>query len=147
MAYVFQNISDAARAEATGHGLHAAFKTLFHAVPVALALVSTSGQLFDSNERFHPFFGYAAEEIKAMPFASLVYPEDLPRTKLHFVDLVSGKKHSYQVHLRLCGKNGDVFGAKMTVSLVRGNDRRPNYCISIVERLSQEFELPLSPEA
>lgn len=145
VAYIFQNISDMVRADATSHGLSVAYKTLFRAAPVAIVLVSTSGQPFDSNERFQQIFGYDAEELKRIPFAQLVYPEDLPRTRAVFLELAAGKRDGYQVEKRLCNKNGEVFWGKMTVSLVRTNDGRPSYSISMVELLDRTPEVPALP--
>jgi PAS domain S-box-containing protein len=132
-AYILQNRSDVNRAEARQIRSENAFKTLFRNAPVAMALVNTNGEPFDSNERFQQLFGYSADEVKQGPFSRFVHPEDLARGRQIFLELASGKTESYQVNKRLRDKKGDQFWGKMTVSLVRGDGGEPSYCISMVE--------------
>jgi PAS domain S-box-containing protein len=148
LAYVLQNRSDLNRAEASRVRAEKAFSTLLKAAPIAIALVNTQGQPFDSNEKFQQLFGYSAEEVKQGPFSKFVHPEDLPRGRQVFLELASGKTDSYQVNKRLCHKNGNQFWAKMTVSLVRGDSGEPSYCISMVEPIgpaASSVDLPQQP--
>lgn len=114
-----------------------AFRSLFRNAPVAIALVNTIGEPFESNMLFQQMLGYGADELRRMRFSQLVHPEDLPAGRKLFLSLIEGKIDRYQVDKRLLIRNGDVLLAKMTVALMRDRAGNPSYSISMVERVSQ----------
>ncbi len=114
-----------------------AFRSLFRNAPVAIVLVNTSGEPFESNMLFQEMVGYEADELQRMRFSQLVHPEDLPEGRKLFLSLIEGKIDRYQVNKRLMSRNGDVLFTKMTVALLRDRDGKPSYSISMVERVPQ----------
>jgi PAS domain S-box-containing protein len=112
------------------------FSTLFHSSPVGIALVNMTGHPFDSNQRFQEILGYSADEVRQMQFAEFVHPDDLPSGRELFLDLALGKIEHYEVNKRLIDKQGNIIWTKMTVSLMRNRDGKPDYSISVVEPLS-----------
>lgn len=113
-----------------------AFRALFRNAPVAIALVNTSGEPFESNEMFQQMFGYGADELRRMRFSQLVHPEDIPHGRKLFRSLASGQIDRYHVTKRLVARSGDVLWTKMTVALMRNSAGDPSYSISIVELIS-----------
>jgi PAS domain S-box-containing protein len=116
-----------------------AFRQLFRNAPVAIALVTTSGELFDTNSRLQEMLGYDGNELRAMRFSELVHPEDLPAGRSLFLRLASGEINRYRVKKRLLTRNGRELQTKMTVALMRTREGHPKYSISIIE---QDTEAP-----
>jgi PAS domain S-box-containing protein len=131
--YTFQNISDLTRSEARLGRSEAAFRILLDSVPVAVALINIQGRIFETNERFQEIFGYSADELRGMLCAKLAHPDDFPRTRGIFSELISGKLDRYKVVKRLYSKAAEVIPCRMTVSLVRGDGGEPSYCICVVQ--------------
>lgn len=112
-----------------------AFSTLLDCVPVGVALVNPSGYILESNKSFQTMLRYSADELAAIPFARLVYPEDLASGRALFLSLMSGSIDHYETDKRLVDKDGNVFLTRMTVRVVRGPNGEPRHTISVVERL------------
>lgn len=134
--YTFQNISDLMRSEARLRRSEAAFQVLFNSVPIAVALINKEGRAFETNEEFQAVFGYSAAELRAMPVARLVHPDDLPRTGEIFSELVSGKLDRYRVVKRLYTKAGEVIQCRMIASLVRGDAGELSHCITVIQPMN-----------
>jgi PAS domain S-box-containing protein len=62
----------------------------------------------------------------------VTYPEDYPASTDHFRQLLSGETNSYISERRYVRKNGEVFWAQVSMSLVRDPDGRPLYLVGLV---------------
>jgi PAS domain S-box-containing protein len=114
-------------------GTQAAFRTLMHHVPVGVALVDPTGRPIEANEALQELLGYSEEELKSIPFAQHVHPEDLSRGRSFFLQLAAGTIDQYMIHKRLRHRSGHVISTRMKVFLVRDRDGLPKHTISIVE--------------
>jgi PAS domain S-box-containing protein len=123
----------------------AALLTLMHHVPVGVALVDPTGRLIDANEALLELLGYSEKELKGMPFARLIHPEDLSRGRPVFLQLAAGAIDSYMTHKRLRHKSGHVIPTKSKVFLVRDGDGLPKHAICIVEHAPDLLSKILEP--
>jgi len=98
-----------------------------------VALVDPTGQLIDANEALLELLGYSEKELKGMPFARVIHPEDLSRGRPVFLQLAAGAIDNYITHKRLRHRSGHAIPTKSKVFLVRDGDGLPKHVICIVE--------------
>jgi PAS domain S-box-containing protein len=110
-------------------------------MPIGIVKVNTDGIPIACNRRFQEIMGYTEEEVKRLPFATFVYPEDLKAGRELFLQLAAGRIDHYEIPKRLVDRHGNVFRTKMTVSLMRDLEGRPDHTISMIEPLPGELAM------
>ncbi|WP_263357701.1 PAS domain-containing protein [Acidicapsa ligni] len=121
-------------------------QTLFERSPIGILKVNTLGYPIAINSKFQEMIGYNCEELKKLPFSTLVYPDDLVRGRTLFLDLAAGKIEQFQIGKRLVRKDGAVIRTVMFVSLVRDAAGKPSHTISVVTPLPEEVFIAEVPE-
>lgn len=101
-----------------------------------MALVGTEGQWLQANKALCQFLGYNQEELRALTFQQLTWPEDLNKDLQHVEQLVNGEINTYSMEKRYYTRNGDVVWALLAVSLVRHADGTPLYFIAQIEDIN-----------
>ena len=112
------------------------FRSTFEQAAVGFAVVATNGQWLEVNQRLCDIVGYTAEELKKLNFGDITYPDDLDADLCLVRSLLDGEKGSYQLEKRYLRKDGSMVWANLTVALVREDDGKPEYFISVVEDIT-----------
>jgi PAS domain S-box-containing protein len=84
----------------------ALYRTIVENAHDAIWTLDTHGQLTFVNRMGEEISGYKASELVGKDFESLIPPEDLPRTKELFVDILHGKVESFEG--RFYAKDGKI---------------------------------------
>jgi PAS domain S-box-containing protein len=92
----------------------------------------------DANPAFCRMFGLSREELIGKTPETVTYPEDYPASTHQFEDLLSGKENYYWGERRYMRKNGEVFWAHLTMSVIRDADGKPLYLIGMLEDIDQQ---------
>ena len=116
-------------------------RALFESMPIGIVKVNTAGIPIACNKRFQEIMGYSAEEVMQLPFATFVHPDDLKRGRALFLQLAAGQIDHYEIDKRLVDRHGSIFRAKMTVSLIRDIDGKPDHTISMIEPMPGELAM------
>ena len=110
----------------------ARFQAFFNDPAVGIGILGLDRRLLDANLAFFRIFGRTREEMIGLNEAEVTYPDDdLSSVKL-FTELLAGQRDSYESDRRYMRKNGQVFWAHVTTSVVRGPDGQPRYLIGMV---------------
>jgi len=120
------------------------FRHTFEKVTIGLAHVRVGdhvsvgehGRWLRVNERLCETFGYSREELLTMTFQELTHPDDLPTDLEQVERLLAGEIANYTLEKRYVRKNGEVFWANLTASVVRKPSGQPDYAIAVVEDIS-----------
>lgn len=94
------------------------FRNAMEYSAIGMALVGTEGQWLQSNKALCQFLGYSQEELRALTFQQLTWPEDLNKDLQHVEKLISGEINTYSMEKRYYNRHGDVVWALLAVSLV-----------------------------
>jgi PAS domain S-box-containing protein len=120
------------------------FRSTFEMASIGKSLTSINGELVDINHAFADMLGYTKEELSAMNFADVTFPDDLPESRECFRCLLAGEKDWYRVEKRYIRKDGSLIWADVNTMLLKDSRGNPLYFIThivdITERKQMEAE-------
>ncbi|HFZ8994105.1 TPA: diguanylate cyclase [Citrobacter freundii] len=114
----------------------ARFRNAMEYSAIGMALVGTDGQWLQVNKALCQFLGYRNDELCALTFQQLTWPEDLHNDLDQMTRLIRGDINSYSMEKRYYTRNGEVVWALLAVSLVRYKDQTPLYFIAQIEDIN-----------
>lgn len=121
------------------------FRGTFENAAVGIGHKALDGSWIDVNERLCEIVGYKKQELLATTFKEITHKDDLNADLEHLEQLIQGHIDRYSMEKRYLRKDGSEVWVNLTVSLMRGEQGEPLYCISIVQDISKrnQFELQL----
>ncbi|HLH52004.1 MAG TPA: PAS domain-containing protein [Verrucomicrobiae bacterium] len=112
------------------------YRAFFHQAAVGIGRVDfKDGRWLEVNDAFCEMLGYSREFLCATPSPQITHPDDLPIDLDQFQRMAAGELDSYTVEKRLKHHDGHYLWARLTLSIVRDADGRPDYEIAIVENI------------
>lgn len=91
----------------------------------------------DANPAFCQMLGLSRDEIVATPWQAMTHPEDLNPDQELFARMAGGTLDSYSVEKRLRHGQGHYLWARLTLSVVRDSEGRPDYEIAVIEDIGE----------
>jgi PAS domain S-box-containing protein len=116
------------------------FRKIFEEAAIGIALVNMEGYLLDSNPVLCEMLKYNKEELQLKSFKDLDHPEDLQESVQLFLELARGERESYIREKRYICKDGQVVWAQVTVSVLRGPRKEPQFAIVMAQDITQRKE-------
>jgi two-component system, cell cycle sensor histidine kinase and response regulator CckA len=113
------------------------FQTIFDAAPMGIVQCDMEGRVLETNPAVQRMLGYSREELRGMHFREFTHSEDVQKDLELFQELVDGKLESYELELRYLGKAAATGWVRLTVSLIRGVDRKPQFAIGMTEDITE----------
>lgn len=110
----------------------ARFRAMFENSAIGIGLMNLDRRVLDMNPAMSTILGYSREELIGQSPALITYPEDMPYSTQQFQDLISGRIEHYVTERRYIRRNGEVFWAQVSMSMVRHADGSPNYLVGLV---------------
>ncbi len=114
----------------------AVFQATFEQAAVGMAHVGLDGRWLMVNRRLCDIVGYTKEELLALKFQDITYPEDLDADLKQYAGLKRGDFSSYSIEQRYFHKSGSTIWINLTVGLVRDSSGAPKYAVSVVEDIT-----------
>lgn len=129
----------------------AKFRAIFEQSAVGMGRVGfADARWIDANAAFCHMLGYSLEEMRATPWPEMTHPEDVDLDLIPFGRMAAGELENYTVEKRFIHKKGQHVWTRLTLSLVRDANGRPEYEIAIIEDIAErkrtEAELRESAE-
>lgn len=118
----------------------ALFRATFEQAAIGMVRVDLKGRLVETNKAFQNMFGYSGEELKNMVFKEFTHPDDVELDTEVFNELVAGKNNTFQIKNRFIRKSGGMFWGRLTVSLVRDPEGKPEFAIGMIEDITERKE-------
>jgi PAS domain S-box-containing protein len=116
------------------------FRTMFQGAPVGIALTDLTGRIVETNPSFQSMMGFSGEELRDKAIDDLTHEADVPRNRRLLHELVDGARTGYQLETRYRRKDGTMFWARHTASLLKDESGKPTYVIDMVEDVTQQKE-------
>jgi PAS domain S-box-containing protein len=114
------------------------FRAMFDNVSVGMSLMGLDRRAMSVNQAAARITGYTVEELAGINASALSYPPDLEIGQAGFRELVAGQRDSLQMEKRFVRKNGDIFWARVTYTLVRSADGLPQYLVGSIEDIDAQ---------
>lgn len=116
------------------------FRATFENAAVGMAHVGLNGRWLRVNDRLCSILGFSREELLALSFQEITYPDDLQVELEHHRRLLAAEITSYRMRKRYYRKDGTLIWANLSVSLLRDAEGRPESRISVVEDVTQRVQ-------
>ncbi len=131
---LFRDITDQRRAQEALRASEAKFRSVFEQAAIGMGRVRfTDARWIDVNDAFCSMLGYTADELRRTPWPRITHPQDLEIDLIPFRRMAAGDLDTYTVEKRFIHKQGHPVWARLTLSLVRDAEGRPDYEIAIIE--------------
>jgi PAS domain S-box-containing protein len=114
------------------------FRGSFEHSPVGMAIIDEHGILLEANPALARILGYGApQELAGLRTASLTHPDDAPKDMAAIRAMLDGHQ-SYSAEKRYVRKDGSVCHARISSTLVRGDDKRPVLFFMHIQDVTEE---------
>lgn len=114
------------------------YAAIFRQAAVGIGCVGLDGKWLEVNERLCEIVGYSCEELKGQRFQDITHPDDLEADLGFLRQMLDSRIPTYSMEKRYLHKEGHVVWVILTVSLVRHDNGKPHYFVSIVEDITEK---------
>jgi len=114
------------------------FRATFENSAIGIALVGLDRIPQMVNPAIVQMTGYSEQELLQMTGLELSYPADRELAAIPMMELMEGKRETFQSESRFVRKDGQVFWVRQTISVVRGLDDKPLYLVVMVEDIDEQ---------
>jgi PAS domain S-box-containing protein len=133
-----RDISERRQAGAALLASEARFRAVFEQAAVGVACISFDGAKFlQVNDALCRILGYSREELLSQPWAAIAHPADLDADRAPFERMVAGDVAGYTVEKRFLRKDREPVWTRLSLSLVRDAQGRPDFGVCIVEDITE----------
>ena len=122
------------------------FSNTFEQAAVGIAHVALDGRWLRVNQKICEIVGYSKAELLQKTFENITHPEDIQLDLKYVHQVLKDEIKTYSIEKRYIRKDGQIVWVNLTVSLVRNSLGQPDYFISVVEDISDRYELRSSLE-
>ena len=134
---IVEDITERKRAEEALRDSEARFRTIFENAGVGMAVVDLEGHPVKTNPALRQMLDYSEEELSRMVFTEFTHPDDREADLRLYGELAAGKRDRYEIEKRYLKRGGGVAWGQLVVSLVKDPQRRPVYCVGMVEDITE----------
>ncbi len=139
LAQAFDRMADTLQQrESERRQMEQRFRAAFESSAIGMGLMTLDGDILAVNAAVCQMSGYTEEELRGRNDRQNVYPPDADVGMDLFAEMLAGKRGYYSVERRYVRKNGEVFWARLTLSLVRDAQGAPAYLVGMVENIDEQ---------
>ena len=133
-----QDVTDRIATEEALRKSEKKFRGVFEQAAIGIARVNfDDAKWIDVNAAFCEMLGYSSDEMMTTPWPEITHPDDVEIDLVPFKKMAAGELDNYSVEKRFIHKNGHHVWARLTLSLMRDEENRPDYEIAIIENISE----------
>ena len=104
---------------------------------IGMATLDLKGNWLSANKSICKMLGYSEEELKKTSFIELTHPNDRKSGKSEIVEMIIGKRESFQSEKRYIKKNGVTLWALLSVSIVRDINNKPLHFVAQIDNITE----------
>jgi PAS domain S-box-containing protein len=122
-----------------GFESEARYRALFDnpVIGIRISSVAEGGRIVEANSTYQEMLGYSEEELRERTVFDLTHPEDVPRHREFFAELMAGRSNSFQLEKRFVRKDGSIFWGRVTVYPLRDESGQVTHHVGLVEDVSE----------
>ena len=113
------------------------FKTTFDHASVGIGHVDADGRYILANRQLEKILGFGPGELLGKSVRAMLHPEDINLTDELRVRMHAGEIDSFKTQKRYLKANGAIVWVALNVSMMRDDQDRPLYDISVVEDITE----------
>lgn len=113
------------------------FEAFFDRAGIGLALADLSTRYVRVNETYAQLLGRAPEDLVGVPFSQVLHPDDRRAESVRSELLLIGEESSMQTEERYVTPAGETLWLLHAVTLVRGDDGRPEWFAVSAQDISE----------
>ncbi|GAA6141961.1 PAS domain S-box protein [Hydrogenophaga sp. 5NK40-0174] len=125
--------------EDTGSALRTSRKRLqqtFQHAAAGIAHIALDGHLIRVNQQYCDLLGYTEAELSHLRFQDLTHPDDIELDEKLLKELRAGTRDKFARQKRYLHRSGEIIWAQLTTALIRDDQGRPDYLISVVQDIT-----------
>ena len=130
-------LSEASGSERSGSETEQCFRATFNQAAVGITHTTLEGRFLRVNRKFCEMLGYEETELYNLAPGTLTHPDDRFRHKQDKARLFGGKSETFSSEKRYLRKDGNVLWVRVTMSVVRDIDGKPEYFLGVVEDMTE----------
>lgn len=139
LARALNSLADALRQrESERQQLEKRFRAAFESSAIGMGLLALDGKILAVNAAVCQMSGYSEQDLLGRYDYETVYPPDAEVGMDRLAEMLAGKRGYYNVERRYVRKNGEVFWARLTLSLVRDAQGQPAYLVGMIEDIDDQ---------
>jgi PAS domain S-box-containing protein len=122
--------------------LERTYEQLFECAPVGVCHVALDGRIKNTNSRMCELVARSKSALLGVPYTDLVVPESRPRieAECRALQLVEAAVSLYDRELEMVREGGARLWVRVTMSVVRAEDKRALFLVMAVEDISEQRE-------
>ncbi len=133
-----QRIGDLERQLGEARESEERFRVLFATAATGIAVAAPEGRYLQANAAYCRLVGYTEDELRALDFAALTHPDDVPLNVKLRNELLAGERESFFLEKRYVKKGGDIVWVRHTVSATRTPGGEVGALMVIAEDISEQ---------
>jgi PAS domain S-box-containing protein len=122
----------------------ARFRTIFEGASMGIELVDLGGRLLAYNPALAEMLGYSDEQLLLDSVTQTNHPANvvaIGSDNQLFEEMKAGIRDFYRQEKRLNSKDGQELWARISVSIVRDVDEKPQFAIGMVENITKRKQM------
>ncbi|WP_339625216.1 PAS domain S-box protein [uncultured Winogradskyella sp.] len=104
---------------------------------IGMATLDIDGKWLSVNKSICKMLGYTELELTKLSFLDITHPDDKSSGKSQIVEMVIGKRESFQSEKRYIKKNGTIVWALLSVSIVKDEDGKPLHFVAQINDITE----------
>jgi len=118
--------------------------TAFDRAPIGMSVVDLEGRWLRVNDAHCRMLGYRQDELLHKTFRDLTHPEDIGEDVEWFRRAIAGQTDSLERDKRYVARDGSVVWAHVRTELVRDDEGRAAYTVSVVQDITAHHDSDLA---
>ncbi|AWA08598.1 sensor domain-containing phosphodiesterase [Aeromonas hydrophila] len=114
---------------------HDFLHTMMSHAPVGIGKLDLNGKILWTNPAIEKMLGYSQSELLHRTAAELNHPEDWLRSATCYEELKRGERTAFTQEKRYLHRDGQVLWGRVTVTLVRDDQLKPDYLMVVLENI------------
>lgn len=107
---------------------------------LGMAITSVDKRWAEVNDALCEMFGYSQEELLKLTWTETTHPEDLDSNLVLYKQALAGEIDGYSLEKRFLRKDGSIFYAELSVSVIRKDDGSIDYLITLINNITEYKE-------
>ncbi|MDV3002387.1 MAG: hypothetical protein N5P05_003993 [Chroococcopsis gigantea SAG 12.99] len=133
----FQDITEKKALETALQESETLFRVIFEQANAGIAIMTTAGKFFKTNQKFTEMVGYTREELKELTFTDITHPDDINLCESYYRGIMSSPQSNTSIDKRYICKNGSIVWVSLTLSPVYNRSGQIQYGLGVSMNISE----------